>query len=124
MRFLSIGFLIGSLLWLPSRALNAYIPTYGAVLLEMQPVPNPNPYSMALHVDRDAALVRLRFYSRAGILMLDTTFGGGAANGWSQVGLPPQVAQWPNGTYYVLGNVQGAESDWSEARGCAMVILK
>jgi hypothetical protein len=102
---------------------SASIPTYGAVLLEIEAVPNPNPTSFALNLDRTAAQVHFRIYSVARNLVMES-YGGSVSSGWSQTSLPDGVSNLPNGLYYVSCSVRGTDADWCVPKVCKMVILK
>ena len=124
MRFLSVLCLVlfSTTLQMPMAG-SASIPTYGAVLLEIEAVPNPNPTGFALNLDRTAEQIHFRIYSVARNLVLES-YGGSASNGWSQASLPDGVANLPNGMYYVSCSVRGTDADWCVPKVCKMVILK
>lgn len=79
-------------------------------MLKVQAWPQPDPVLIRVELNRRAASLRLRIYSKAYVLLAES-LSGPAGPGWVSLALPPEYGGFGPGLYYFRVDAGGQASD-------------
>lgn len=83
-------------------------------MIRAQPFPNPDPRSVRVLLDANAAALRLRLYSASYSAVLQWTDAAPHPLGWSETAWPAELKALPGGSYFLQVSAQGGDGSWSK----------
>ena len=93
-------------------------------ILDLQPVPQPDPRCMAIQLSAPADGLRLRLWTKS-MALVATLSHGAAPAGWQTVAFPGGFFQGlPNGTYFVTAEADQGASKAFSARPCRLILVR